>query len=80
MAVPAALLQQLLALGETEREEIAQALLASVDEDDGLSAVDRRQLHAAIERSLEEIAAGEAVPLDEVLVSLRARRLHRPTR
>jgi len=54
MAVPPQLLQQLLALDESVRLEIAHALLASVDpsDDDGMSDAEREKLHASIERSI----------------------------
>jgi predicted transcriptional regulator len=77
MAASAELLQQLLALGEPERVEIAQALLDSVDHGDGLSDTDRRRLDAAIDLSLAQIDAGETIPFDEVMASLRARRARR---
>lgn len=80
MAVPAALLKQLLALGESERVELAHALLSSVDEGDDLSASDRMKLHAAIEQSLDEIDADSTVPLDDVIASLRAKQARRAVR
>ena len=80
MAVPAALLQQLLMLGESERVEIAHALLASVEDADNLSDADREKLHAAIEQSLDEIDAGATVPFEDVIASLRAKRVLRATR
>jgi predicted transcriptional regulator len=80
MAAPAKLLEQLLALGESQRVEIAHALLDSVDDHDGLSETEREKLHAAIERSLKQVAVGEAVPLDEALAWLRARRARQASR
>ena len=80
MAVLAALLQQLLELGESESVEIAHALLASVDEKGDLSDADREKLHAAINRSIDEIDAGETVPFADVIASLRAKRVSRATR
>jgi hypothetical protein len=78
MAVSASLLKQLLALDETERVELAHALLSSVeDADDGMTAADREQLHAAIERSFDQIDAGLTVPFDDVIASLRAKRARR---
>jgi predicted transcriptional regulator len=77
MAVPAALLQQLLALPESERVELAYVLLSSVDAPDELSVAGREQLHAAIAQSLAEIDAGLGVPFDDVIASLRARRARR---
>ena len=80
MAVPAALLQQLLSLGESERVEIAHALLASVDAEDGLTDADRARLHSAIDRSLDEIDRGQTIPFDDVISALRAKRASRATR
>jgi hypothetical protein len=80
MAVPSALLQQLLALDESERVEIAHALLESVDEGDGATDADREKLHAALERSIEQADAGQTVPFDDVIASLRAKRVSRATR
>ena len=74
MSVPQQLLQQLLALDETVRLEIAHALLNSVDEtvDDDMSDEDRARLEAALERSLAQADAGQTVPADEVFRALRA--------
>ena len=59
MAVPQQLLEQLLALDESVRLELAHALLASVEADDqGMSDADRQTLCAATDRSLEQAAAG----------------------
>jgi len=80
MAVPAALLQQLLDLGESERLEIAHALLASVDEKDEMSESERSKLHASIDRSLDEIDNGRTVPFDDVISALRAKRVSQATR
>lgn len=80
MAVPAALLQQLLDLGEPERLEIAHALLASVDEKDEMSDVERSKLHTSIDRSLDEIDNGQTVPFDDVISALRAKRVSQATR
>jgi predicted transcriptional regulator len=81
MAVPAGLLQQLLMLGESERVEIAHALLASVDaDDDGMNDADREKLYAAIDRSLAQADAGQTLPFDEVMAALRAKRTARATR
>lgn len=80
MAVSAALLQQLLELGESERVEIAHALMDSVDDDDGLSDSEREKLHAALDHSLEQVRAGETVPFDEAMAWLRARRERRVSR
>jgi hypothetical protein len=80
MAVSLALLKQLLMLGESERVEIAHALLASVDDKDDLSDAHRVKLHAAIEQSLAEIDAGQTVPFADVIASLRAKRVARSVR
>ncbi len=80
MAVPPALLKQLLMLGERERLEIAHALLASVDEKDEFSDAERAKLHAAIEQSLAEVEAGQTVPFADVIASLRVKRLARAVR
>lgn len=83
MAVPQQLLQQLLALDEPVRLEIAHALLASVegdDDDDGMTDADREKLYAAIDRSLAQADAGQTVPFDEVMAALRAKRTARATR
>lgn len=79
MAVPPPLLQQLLALDEPVRLEIAHALLASVD-DDGMGDADRENLYAAIDRSLAQADAGQTMPFDEVMAALRAKRTARATR
>jgi predicted transcriptional regulator len=44
------------------------------DEGDELDEEQRRALNAAIEKSLEQAAAGRAAPSDDVLAALRARR------
>lgn len=78
MAVP----QQLLALDESVRLEIAHALLESVDEvvDDDMNDEERARLEAALERSLAQADAGQTVPADEVFRALRAKRAARATR
>jgi len=76
MAVPAALLKQLLELGEAERVEIAHALLESV-EDDGMSDAEREKLHASIERSIAQSDAGQGIPVEQAIVEIRARRAAR---
>ena len=75
MAVPQQLLQQLLALDESVRLEIAHTLLKSVDEavDDDMSGEERARLEAALERSLAQADAGQTVPSDEVFRALRAK-------
>ncbi len=82
MAVPQQLLQQLLALDESVRLEIAHTLLKSVDEsvDDDMSDEDRARLEAALERSLAQADAGQTVPADEVFRALRAKRVARAAR
>lgn len=80
VAVPAALLKQLLMLGERERVEIAHALLDSVNDNNEMSDADRARLHAAIGQSIAEIEAEQTVSLDEALASLRAKRVTRASR
>lgn len=82
MAVPQQLLQQLLALDESVRLEIAHTLLKSVAEavDDDMSDEDRARLEAALERSLAQADAGQTVPADEVFRALRGRRAARVAR
>lgn len=81
MAVPQQLLQQLLALDEPVRLEIAHALLASVEaDDDGMNDADREKLYAAIDRSLAQANAGQTLPFDEVMAARRAKRTARATR
>ena len=72
MAVPAALLKQLLELGEAERVEIAHALLKSV-EDDGMSDAEREKLHASIARSIAQSDAGQGIPVEQAIAEIRAR-------
>ncbi len=75
MAVPAKLLQQLLALDEAERLELAHTLLESVDgSNDGMSESEREQLDAALERSIAQADAGQTVSFGEVMAALRAKR------
>ena len=82
MAIPQHLLQQLLALDESVRLEIAHALLKSVDKvvDDDMSDEERTRLEAALERSLAQADAGQTVPADEVFRALRAKRAARTAR
>ena len=79
MAVPQQLLQQLLALDESVRLEIAQTLLESVDAaaDDGMAPEDREKLDAAIERSIAELNAGQGIPLEQAIAEIRAKRAAR---
>ncbi len=62
------------------RLEIAHALLASVDDDDGMSEAERDKLDAVIERSLEQADAGQTVPFDEVMAALVTKRAARAPR
>ena len=82
MAVPQQLLQQLLALDEAVRPEIAHTLLKSVDEtvDDAMSDEERARLEAALEHSLAQADAGQTVPADEVFRALRAKQAARAAR
>lgn len=85
MGVPQQLLQQLLALDESVRLEIAHALLDSVEretdgEDDGMTDAERAKLHAALQRSIEQCERGETVSADEVFRELRAKRAARAAR
>lgn len=60
MAVPTKLLEQLVALDEDARLEIAHRLLKSVDDDvsDDMSDDERHRLEAALERSLAQADGG----------------------
>jgi hypothetical protein len=82
MAVPQQLLQQLLALDESVRLEIAHTLLESVDErvDHDMSEDERKRLNAALDRSIAQGDAGQTVPADEVFRMLRAKRAVRAAR
>ena len=82
MAVPQQLLQQLLALDESVRLEIAHTLLESVDEwvDHDMSEDERKRLNAALDRSIAQADAGQTVPADEVFRMLRAKRAARAAR
>ena len=80
MAVPEALLEQLLQLDERSRFELAQALLLTVDgegdqgdAEDDLDDADRARLHAALERSREDVKAGRVHDAGEILAELAAR-------
>jgi hypothetical protein len=79
MAVPQQLLQQLLALDESVRRELAHALLESVDTwvDGSESTEDRAKLDAAIERSIADSEAGKGIPIDQAIAEIRARRASR---
>jgi hypothetical protein len=65
VAVPASLL------------ELSHALLDSANGNDEMSDAEHAHLHAAIEQSISEIEAGQTIPLDEALASLRRRRAAR---
>ncbi len=83
MAVPQELLQQLLALDESDRIEIAEALLDSVEfwlDEPDMDPAERRKLNAAINQSLRESDAGQTVPFDDVMASLRAKQALRAAR
>ena len=64
MAVPQQLLQQLLALDESVRLEIAHTLLESVDAwvDHEMSNDERKKLDAALDRSIAQAYAGQGIP------------------
>jgi hypothetical protein len=78
MAVSQALLEQLMELDERERVEVAQLLLSTVEEEeeDDLDEGEISRLHAALERSLDDIKAGRVHAAAAVIDELRAR--HRP--
>lgn len=80
MAVSRQLLQQLLALDESARLEIAYALLKSVDTTADVDEAEREKLYAALERSIEEADRGDTIPFDEVMAELRAKRSSRTAR
>jgi predicted transcriptional regulator len=82
MAVPQQLLQQLLALDESVRVEIAHTLLESVEirVDQEMSDDERKRLDAALDRSIAQADAGQTVPFDEVMTALRAKRTTRAAR
>jgi hypothetical protein len=76
MAVPQQLLQQLLALDEDVRLEIAHTLLESVDAwvDDGMSDDERKRLDAALDRSIAQADAGQGIPVEQLFAEIRAKR------
>lgn len=81
MAIAQALLEQLMKLDDRERVEVAQMLLSTVDDDedeaeDDLDEAEILRLHAALERSLDDIKAGRVYDAAAVIDELRAR--HRP--
>lgn len=76
MAVPQALLEQLMKLDDRERVEVAQLLLSTVEDEEDEDDLDERELarlHAALERSLEDIKAGRVHDAAAVIDELRAR-------
>jgi len=79
MAVPQQLLQQLLALEESVRLEIAHTLLESVDSrvDHEMSEDERKQLDAALDRSIAQADAGQGIPVEQAIAEIRARRAAR---
>ena len=78
VAVPKQLMDQLLALDEPARLEIAHTLMESVDaSEDDMSDDERERLYAALNRSFEQVAAGQTVPYEEVMAELRAKRTTR---
>jgi hypothetical protein len=79
MAVPQHLLQQLLALDESVRLEIAHALLESVDTwlDHEMSDDERKRLDAALDRSIAQAEAGQGIPVEQVIAEIRAKRAAR---
>ena len=79
MAVPQQLLQQLLALDEAARLEIAHILLESIDAwvDGEMSDDERERLDAALDRSLDQADRGQGIPAEQVFAEIRARRAAR---
>ena len=73
MAVSQTLLEQLMRLDDLERLELAQLLLSTVDDGDDLDEDDRVRLHAALERSLEDVRAKRVHDAADVIAELRAR-------
>ncbi len=66
-------------LDDRERVELAELLLSTVEDDEDdveLREGETARLHAALERSLDDIKAGRVHSAAEVLHELRAR--HRP--
>jgi hypothetical protein len=80
MAVSPVLLEQLMKLDEHDRVEVAQMLLSTVevagDEDvelDDLDETEIARLHAALDRSQDDIRAGRVHDAATVIDELRAR-------
>jgi len=76
MAVSQTLLNELMNLDGKDRLEVAQLLLSTVDDGDDLDDAERARLHAALDRSLEDIKAGRLRDANDVIAELQAR--HRP--
>lgn len=79
MAVPQQLLQQLLALDESVRLEIAHTLLKSVDArvNHEMSDDEREKLDAALDRSIAQADAGQGIPVEQAIAEIRAKRAAR---
>ena len=79
MAVPQQLLQQLLALDESVRLEIAHTLLKNVDAqvDHEMSDDEREKLDAALDRSIAQADAGQGIPVEQAIAEIRAERAAR---
>lgn len=82
MAVPAKLLEQLLALDESVRRELGHALLESVETwvDDETSAEEQAKLDAVIAQSISESEAGRGIPIEQAIDEIRAKRTARAAR
>lgn len=80
MAVPQQLLQQLLALDESVRLEIAHTLLESVDAwvDHEMSDDEHTRLDGALDRSIAQADAGQGIPVEQAIAEIRAKRAVRP--
>lgn len=79
MAVPQQLLQQLLALDESVRLEIAHTLLESVDTwaDHEMSDDERKRLDAALDCSIAQADAGQGIPVEQAIAEIRTKRAAR---
>jgi hypothetical protein len=66
------LLEQALALPESERRQLAAKLIASTDRASWSWDDLDPELREDIEASFDELRSGQGVPVDEVLRSLRA--------
>lgn len=78
MAVSPVLLEQLMKLDDRERLELAQLLMSTVEDydEDDLDEAETSRLHAALDRSLDDVKAGRVYDAAAVIDELRAR--HRP--